>query len=162
MIRFMLLILFLSSCGIESAKNDDDSFTFQLNAQCLTNNGTTGCDQNNNGMQGRAYGVLTPCSSLFGTSASSSEVSSAIALAFTNSSKEVNCTASSCQATFETWTVYDPKGSITFFILFDSDGDGNFGETGEPYACQDDVDYEGGVLSSITDSTADLGYDDIQ
>ena len=74
----------------------------------------------------------------------------------------VNCTASSCQATFNSWTTYDPKGSITFFVVFDSDKDGVFGEVGEPYACEDAIDYEAGVLDVISESSADLGYDDIQ
>lgn len=157
-----LSIFFLSACGIESASDSSDKFSFTLNASCTVGGDASGCLEANTKMNGRAYGVLTPCSSLFGTDASSTEISSAIDLSFTNSSAIVNCTASSCQATFNSWTTYDPKGSITFFVVFDSDKDGVFGEVGEPYACEDAIDYEAGVLDVISESSADLGYDDIQ
>ena len=46
-------------------------------------------------------------------------------------------------------------------VTMDTDNDGVFGETGEPYACEDGIDYEPEVIEVMNESSSDLGYEDI-
>lgn len=157
----IFFLLILMGCGIESGSDKRDSFEFQLQTNCPVGGSATQCLEANNGRAIRAYAILETCNDLFAASADSSEFTTMIAAAFATASSTVNCTSSTCTSSLTNWSASTPQGSTTIVIAIDSDSDEVFGEAGEPYVCEDDVNFANGVTETIRDSSADLGYEDI-
>lgn len=161
MIRNIVLLIFFIGCGIESGNSERDSFSFTLNTSCSTSGNASQCLQSNNGKNFRAYAILKTCATLFDTQADSFEFSTAISEAFSFGTGVSNCSLSTCSTSITAWSDYDQQGSITMIVTFDTDSDGVFGESGEPYACEDGIVYQPDVIEIVSESSADLGFENI-
>jgi hypothetical protein len=156
------VLVFVCSCGVESGSGGNRSFSYVLSMTCQSSGNATQCIQANNGAKVYAYAVLETCNNLFGAAPDSTEVSNAISDKVAIGSGTVLCTSSVCTHQIETWSNVTQEGTLTLFVIIDVDSDGNIGESGDVFACEDGMPFNNGGSDIITEDSATLGYMDVQ
>lgn len=160
------MLIFLVSCGIESGDGKNSSFSFQLGVNCSSPSATpagsaTNCIQATDGANIRAYIMLDTCSTLFDTSASSAEVSSAISNSRAVGSGTVDCSSTVCSSTIETWSAVEETGSVTVFTITDHNKNSIFGESGEVFSCEDAIPFNNRGSDLMNETSVSISFSDV-
>ena len=76
------------------------------------------------------------------------------------------CMFDSCLSGWNVWetqVLTEDEGVLSVVAMIDSDGDGNFGETGEPFICVDNLSIVNGETISLDENatTGTMGWQDI-
>lgn len=158
---FTLVILLHISCGVEEGNGKNSSFEFNLTATCQSTGSATQCSQSINGVRIKAYAVLDTCNTLFGAQPDTTEISNALDNIVGEGSGNVFCSSSVCTDEIDNWASVTQQGSVTMFVIIDSDNDNIFGEAGEPFACEDGIPFNDNGSDILTEASATIGYFDI-
>lgn len=159
-IIFIFSILFCA-CGVEDGSGKDSSFSYILTTTCKNTGNASQCIASSNGASIKVYAILETCNSLFGADPDPTEIGNAIADSVGVGSGVAVCGSSGCTDQVETWMNVTQQGSLTLFVLIDTDQDEVFGESGEVFACEDGMPFNSGGSDIIIEDSASLGYMDI-
>jgi len=161
------MMIFLVSCGVESGDGNSGSFSFRLGVNCSSTSATpagnaTNCIQATDGASIRAYVMLDTCSTLFDTSASTAEISSAISNSRAVGTGTVDCSSTVCSTFIETWSEVEETGSVTIFTITDHNKNSIFGESGEVFSCEDAIPFNNKGSDLMNETSVSISFSDIQ
>lgn len=158
----VLFFLFLYlSCEVAGVSNpsteegEEQPQNFRLATSVICNNAT---DCNSNAVHGQNIRAIVLSQDTCATYSSASEV-------LVEKTSTIVCMFDSCLSGWNVWetqVLTEDEGVMSVVAMIDTDGDGNYGETGEPFFCLDSLSIVNGETIALDENGASgtMGWQD--